>query len=48
MYTEEIYSSAQSDHSILFVYGTVFAILVIGVLVRMTFHGAPREYVHAE
>lgn len=48
MYSEDIYASAHNDHSILIVYCAIFAIVVVGTLVRMTFHNTNGEYIHVD
>jgi hypothetical protein len=48
MYSEDIYATHSADHSVLITYCAVFAILVIGSLVKMAFHRDDREYVHID
>lgn len=48
MYSEDIYSSSHTDHTVLIVYCAVFAIVVIGALAKMTFAGSNKEYVHVD
>jgi len=44
MYSEDIYSSHSSDHSIIIIYCAVFAVFSIGLLVKMVFYTQSKEF----
>jgi hypothetical protein len=44
MYSEDLYATHTGDHSMLFIYATLFAMVAMGVLLRMTFHSTNNEY----
>ena len=44
MYSEDLYSSHSADHSIIIIYCTVFAVLSIGLLLKMVFYSESREF----
>lgn len=48
MYSEDIYASSHTDHTVLIVYCAVFALVVIGALAKMTFLSGNNEYIHVD
>jgi hypothetical protein len=48
MYSEDLYASHIVDHSVLISYCAVFSVMVIGLLLKMTFHTANKEYKYTE
>ena len=48
MYSEDLYATHISDHTVLLTYSALFAVVVIGVLLRMTFNGGNKEYKYTE
>jgi|GEM_PF-5913102 len=48
MYTEDLYSTQLTEHTVLMIYAGVFVLAMIGLATRLMFHGASREYVHVD
>jgi hypothetical protein len=48
MYSEDLYASHMSDHSVLFIYCAVFSVMILGVILRMTFHSDNKEYKYTD
>jgi len=48
MYSEDLYAAQMTDHSVLYIYTAVFAIVAIGVILRMTFSNGTKEYKYTD
>jgi hypothetical protein len=48
MYSEDLYAASHSDHTVLYIYCAVFALVAMGALLRMTFLTGNSEYKHVE
>jgi hypothetical protein len=44
MYSEDLYASHLTDHSVLIIYCAVFTIMALGIMLKLVFRSDDKEY----